>query len=182
MASETRLHLSFSRWLHDPRTRAPANAPSCPLHRFHRTLSLCSLSPRRVLMQRTLAWVLFVVGEPPAGGDGPALRDFCAAVMASGFFRIPQFGCARLLASSGVEGRLTHSLATSLNLGIPLHPGTRCSRRYRRRRSSRATCPSSAASSSPSTARTSRPCSRSAALPSTHHLIGGRFTHASSRQ
>lgn len=52
----------------------------------------------RVLVQRTLAWVLLVVGEPPAGGDGPALRDFCAAVMASAYFRLPQFGYALLAA------------------------------------------------------------------------------------
>ena len=43
----------------------------------------------RVLVQRTLAWVLHVVGEPPAGGDGPALRDFCARVLASAYFRLP---------------------------------------------------------------------------------------------
>ena len=42
--------------------------------------------------------MLLVVGEPPAGGDGPALRDFCAATMASGYFRLPQFGYALLTA------------------------------------------------------------------------------------
>ena len=52
----------------------------------------------RVLVQRTLAWVLLVVGEPPAGGDGPALRDFCAHVMASAYFRLPHFGYALLTA------------------------------------------------------------------------------------
>ena len=46
----------------------------------------------KVLVQRTLAWVLNVVGEPPAGGDGPALRDFCARVLASAYFRLPKFG------------------------------------------------------------------------------------------
>lgn len=46
----------------------------------------------RILQQRTLAWALMVVGEPPAGGDGPALRDFCAATIANSSFRLPQFG------------------------------------------------------------------------------------------
>ena len=49
-----------------------------------------------ILQQRTLAWILLVVGDPPAGGDGPTLRDFCAATMASCYFRLPQFGYALL--------------------------------------------------------------------------------------
>lgn len=52
----------------------------------------------RTLQQRTLAWVLYTVGEPPPGGDGPALRDFCSVVVASAFFRLPQFGLALLTA------------------------------------------------------------------------------------
>ena len=44
----------------------------------------------RVLQQRTLTRVLQFVDDPPAGGDGPALRDFCAVVMAHSYFRLPQ--------------------------------------------------------------------------------------------
>ena len=72
--------------LHDASSGGVGNTPLAHLIRW------------KVLVQRTLAWVLFIVGEPPAGGDGPALRDFCAAVMASAYFRLPHFGYALLTA------------------------------------------------------------------------------------
>ena len=43
-----------------------------------------------------MAWVVETVGDPPAGGDGPALRDFCAEAMARGYFRLPHFARAVL--------------------------------------------------------------------------------------
>ncbi|KAL3926183.1 MAG: hypothetical protein SGPRY_003417 [Prymnesium sp.] len=52
----------------------------------------------RTIQQRTLATVLKFVDEPPAGGDGPALRDFGAVVMAHSFFRLPQFARGLLVA------------------------------------------------------------------------------------
>ena len=50
----------------------------------------------RALQERTVAWVVETVGDPPAGGDGPALRDFCAEAMARGYFRLPHFARAVL--------------------------------------------------------------------------------------
>ena len=50
----------------------------------------------RALQESTVAWVVETVGEPPAGGDGPALRDLCAEAMARGYFRLPHFARAVL--------------------------------------------------------------------------------------
>ena len=70
--------------LHDA---SDGGAGHTPLHQILRW---------RALSQRTLAWVLSIVGQPPAGGDGPALRDLCAAVMAASYFRLPRFALALL--------------------------------------------------------------------------------------
>ena len=63
---------------------------------LHSQLETSTLLRWRALQQRTVAWVLETAGEPPAGGDGPALRDFCADAMARGYFRLPQFARAVL--------------------------------------------------------------------------------------
>ena len=71
-----------------------------------------------------MAWVVETVGDPPAGGDGPALRDFCAEAMARGYFRLPHFARAVLDALQS-EDVLVHEpvcAPSGVGLGGNPHP------------------------------------------------------------